>query len=60
MGELEDEQFMGIFNKKMVIRGLRYLSDRAILVLYESAIVVLEVGFNNALTVRQELKFRVL
>jgi hypothetical protein len=58
VGELEDEEFMRVFNKKMVIRGLRYLDDRAILVLYESAIVVLEVGFNNALTVRQELKFK--
>lgn len=49
---------MSVFNKKLVIKGLRYLNDRAILVLYDSAIIALEVGLNNALTVRQELKFK--
>jgi hypothetical protein len=49
---------MRVFNKKLVIKGVRYVSNRAIMVLYDSAIVVLEVGVNNALTVRQELKFR--
>lgn len=41
-----------------MIKGIRYLSDRAILVLYDSAIIALEVGLNNALNVRQELKFK--
>ena len=49
---------MHVFNTKLVIRGMRYLSDRAILVLYDSAIIILEVGLSNALTVRQELKFK--
>lgn len=49
---------MRVFNKKLVIKGLRYLSDRAILVLYDSTIIALEVGINNALNVRQELKFK--
>lgn len=42
----------------MVIKDVKYLTDSAIFVLYESAIIVLQVGFNDSLVVRQELKFK--
>jgi hypothetical protein len=58
VGELEDVEFMGIFNKKMVIKDIRYLRDSTIFVLYESAIIILEIGYNNSLIVKQELKFK--
>lgn len=49
---------MHLFNKKMVIKDVKYLNDSAIFVLYQSQIVVLEIGFNSSLIVKQELKFK--
>ncbi len=49
---------MHLFNKKMVIKDVMYLNDSAIFVLYQSQIVVLEIGFNSSLIVKQELKFK--
>ena len=49
---------MSIFNKKMVIKQIKYLSDSNIFILYETAIIILEIGFNNSLIVKQELKFK--
>ena len=48
---------MIVFNKKMVIKDIRYLNDQTIFVLYENSIVILEIGFNKSLVVKQELKF---
>ena len=48
---------MNVFNKKMVIKDIRYLNDQTIFVLYENSIVILEIGFNKSLVVKQELKF---
>ena len=48
---------MNVFNKKMVIKDIRYLNDQTIFVLYENSIVILEIGFNKSLVVNQELKF---
>ena len=44
---------MSLFNKKMPLKDVKYLSDAAIFLLYDSAIVVLELGYNNSLVVRQ-------
>ena len=41
----------------MVIKDIRYLNDQTIFVLYENSIVILEIGFNKSLVVKQELKF---
>jgi hypothetical protein len=49
---------MGNFSMKMRIKDVRYLTDRIIFVLFELCIIVLEIGANNSLVVRQELKFR--
>jgi len=49
---------MATFSQKMRIKSLKYLSDQLIFVLYEYCIVVLEIGLNHSLVVRQELKFR--
>lgn len=44
---------MNIFNKKMVIKDIKYINDRTIFVLYEVAIIILEIGANNSLVVKQ-------
>ena len=49
---------METFSQKMRIRDIKYLRDGVIFVLYEYCIVVLEVGVNNSLVVREELKFK--
>lgn len=57
LAELGDSEFMLNFSQKMVIKDIKYLSNSIIFVLYEYCIIVLEVGVNNSLVVRQELKF---
>lgn len=58
LSELNSPEFMATFSQKMRIKSLKYLSDQLIFVLYEYCIVVLEIGLNNSLVVKQELKFR--
>lgn len=48
---------MNVFNKKMVIKDIKFVNDQAIFVLYDNCIIILEVGFNKSLVVRQEIKF---
>ena len=44
---------MSIFSQKMMIKDIKYVSDSIIFVLYEYCIVVLEIGSNNSLVVKQ-------
>lgn len=48
---------MKIFSAKQSIIQVKYLDDRAIIVLFQKQITVLQVGQNCSLTVRQEIKF---
>lgn len=49
---------MHVFNQKLVIKDIKYVNDRTIFVLYDICLIVLEIGYNNSLVVRQEIKFR--
>jgi hypothetical protein len=55
--ELDEPEFIKIFSLKLPIVQVKYLSDDCIIVLFEKQIVILEVGQNNSLTVRQEIVF---
>lgn len=41
----------------MRIKQLKHISDDCIAVLFDNCIILLQIGYNNALVVRQTLKF---
>lgn len=48
---------MTTFTSKEPIMGVHYLNQTSFLVLYSDELVILEVGMNQALTIKQEIKY---
>lgn len=55
--ELEQAEFMKLFSQKILIIQVKYLSNKAIIVLFEKQITILEIGESGALIVKQEIPF---